>query len=559
MTFTAVTFAPVQSFIRSSRKLRDLYGSSLLLSHLGHALYADASKRLGPQAVVSPANVSLSRGVPNALVISGDYRASQARAALLAAWGKVLEECRTWLENNITHSNTTPISEGWSGDWDAEWGASWKAAALHSWEVFHGQGNTIAEARKALKASKWQRDWSLPNWTGESSTLSSAEAVVRPTMARVVKPWLVDPDAATKEAREFLTQLRAKLGEAFAGENEEISLLELVKRLITYRPILKRAFQLPGKEALPEQTVDDLLQKNFPRLTTRAHPDKEKEAPESIIWFMADGDGVGSHIQALAESGKDEEAALRAFSQTIRDWAASLYERVPQSMGSCRKATVVYAGGDDVFGALHETEPGNHDLTAADLWHWLETFPDLWQDANQPQLSISMGLVWADAKVPQREALQHARLAEGCAKARGKDRFALRLLHASGNHLEWSCPWTWLRPIRASYRDREHRQGAAASWRHLGDDLVWLQERQAITAGTAEALWEAYFPDCVLPAHASGTPGDRHRPTRAEPEAHRPFSLWLLDLGRVMAGLEKHRDKEEQERVRAGRPEEVAR
>ncbi len=90
MTFTAVTFAPVQSFIRSSRKLRDLYGSSLLLSHLGHALYADASKRLGPQAVVSPANVSLSRGVPNALVISGDYRASQARAALLAAWAKVL-------------------------------------------------------------------------------------------------------------------------------------------------------------------------------------------------------------------------------------------------------------------------------------------------------------------------------------------------------------------------------------------------------------------------------------------------------------------------------------
>jgi CRISPR-associated protein Cmr2 len=559
MTFTAVTFAPVQSFIRSSRKLRDLYGSSLLLSHLGHALYADASKRLGPQAVVSPANVSLSRGVPNSLVISGDYRASQARAALLAAWAKVLEECRTWLENNITHSNTTPISEGWSGNWEAEWGASWKAAALHSWEVFHGQGDTIAEARKALKASKWQRDWSLPNWTGESSTLSSAEAVVRPTMARVVKPWLVDPDAARKEAREFLAQLRTKLGEAFAGENEEISLLELVKRLITYRPILKRAFQLPGEEALPEQTVDDLLQKNFPRLTTRAHPDEEKVAPESIIWFMADGDGVGSHIQSLVESGQNEEAALRAFSQTIRDWAASLYERVPQSMGSSQKATVVYAGGDDVFGALHETEPGNHDLNAADLWHWLETFPDLWQDANQPQLSISMGLVWADAKVPQREALEHARLAEGCAKARGKDRFALRLLHASGNHLEWSCPWTWLRPIRASYRDRENRQGAAASWRHLGDDLVWLQERQAITAGTAEALWEAYFPDCVLPAPATAAQGDRHRPTRAEPEAHRPFSLWLLDLGRVMAGLEKHRDKEEQERVRAGRPEEVAR
>jgi hypothetical protein len=39
-TYTAVTFVPVQSFIRSSRKLSDLYGSSLLLSHLARALLA---------------------------------------------------------------------------------------------------------------------------------------------------------------------------------------------------------------------------------------------------------------------------------------------------------------------------------------------------------------------------------------------------------------------------------------------------------------------------------------------------------------------------------------
>jgi hypothetical protein len=39
-TYTAVIFAPVQSFIRSSRKLRDLYCSSLLLSHLARALLA---------------------------------------------------------------------------------------------------------------------------------------------------------------------------------------------------------------------------------------------------------------------------------------------------------------------------------------------------------------------------------------------------------------------------------------------------------------------------------------------------------------------------------------
>ncbi|MFY7696476.1 MAG: WbuC family cupin fold metalloprotein, partial [Cyanobium sp.] len=48
----------------------------------------------------------------------------------------------------------------------------------------------------------------------------------------------------------LIQQLRDKLGDAFADENEEISLLELVKRLITYRPVLVNAFALqerPGE------------------------------------------------------------------------------------------------------------------------------------------------------------------------------------------------------------------------------------------------------------------------------------------------------------------------
>ena len=32
--YTAVTFAPVQGFIEKSRKLRDLYGASVLLSYM---------------------------------------------------------------------------------------------------------------------------------------------------------------------------------------------------------------------------------------------------------------------------------------------------------------------------------------------------------------------------------------------------------------------------------------------------------------------------------------------------------------------------------------------
>jgi CRISPR-associated protein Cmr2 len=217
-----------------------------------------------------------------------------------------------------------------------------------------------------------------------------------------------------------------------------------------------------------------------------------------------------------------------------------------------QQAMVVYAGGDDLFGALHETEPGAHDLNTDHLWRWLGKFPKIWERCGQVNLTVSMGLVWADAKVPQREALQHAREAEASAKARGKNRFALRLLYASGSHLEWTCPWEWLDPILSHYTDREgrslkaSRDGRPPSWRHLAEDLQWLQSRQAIAADrtsaraatggpakphpVSEALLQAYFPGWKPPRQPEEGEG-------------RTIDQWLLDLGRVMAGLEKHRPK----------------
>ncbi|MEB3353019.1 MAG: type III-B CRISPR-associated protein Cas10/Cmr2 [Cyanobacteriota bacterium] len=535
MTYTAVTFAPVQSFIQASRKLRDLYGSSLLLSHLARAIADDAKAR--DLEVISPASIDSSRGVPNVVVIQGDYRKGHAREALLASWKGVLEACRQWVERALPDTQFVGQS-------------SWRACSLHSWELFHGQGSSIAEAREALAVNKQQRDWSVPNWTGESSTLSSAEAVVWPGMGAVQDPRLVPSGIVQDKCRTFLGELRAHrlLGEAFAGLNEELSIIELVKRLVTYPDITAQAFCADtDQEANPKA----LMPSRFRDLSMIAKENQAEVAkkPESIVWFMADGDGIGDHLQSLALK-KGEKEALQSFSQAMRTWAAGLYERVPAVMEN--QAMVVYAGGDDLFGALHETEPGANDLTTDHLWRWLRQFPEIWKGCKQEQLTVSMGLVWADAKVPQREALQHAREAEASAKARGKNRFALRLLYASGNHLEWTCPWDWLDRILTHYTDREgrtlnaSRDGRPPSWRHLAEDLQWLHSRQAIAAertvaGTraggppaapsvSEALFEAYFPGW--------------RPPRPPEEGiGRNLDHWLLDLGRVMAGLEKHRPR----------------
>jgi CRISPR-associated protein Cmr2 len=580
MTYTAVTFAPVQSFIRASRKLRDLYGSSLLLSHLARALADDAASR--GLTVISPASVSSSRGVPNVLVIEGDYRKGHASAALLSCWKRVLEACCAWLEREIRPE------QGYL------WGSSWKACGNHTWELFHGQGASIEKARQALAINKQERAWSVPNWTGESSTLSSAEAVVRPLMGAVQDPRT--PTVIRNEARSYLDLLRKHpdLGLAFVGEKEEISLTELVKRLITYKAVIVTALKSPNDS---EQQILQLIPPRFEKASTRA---KEADKSESIVWFMADGDGVGNYLESLrdqfqastpatvavadkantATKVKAEAEALSSFSASMRDWAAGLYTTIPAAFPE--KATVVYAGGDDLFGALHESEPGDGDLNHDDLWQWLKSFPTIWKRCEQKGLTVSMGLVWADAQVPQREALQHARDAEASAKARGKNRFALRLLYASGNHLEWTCPWDWLDPILEHYTDREGRSrhpanqrcidGRDPRWRHLAEDLQWLRSRQAIalrardltdaqrdaTERTARTLWQAYFPGCeLLPeppqalASSASDPDDAEPPFRAsfdEPEKGRRFDQWLLDLGQVMAGLEKYRPSKKQRR-----------
>lgn len=558
MTYTALTFAPVQSFIRASRKLRDLYGSSLLLSHLARALAEDAAAK--GLKVISPASVDSSRGVPNVLVIAGDYRKGHARDALKSSWQQVLQSCRSWLEGQLENTNLAP------DDWERSWGSSWKACGLHAWELFHGQGDSISQARQALAVNKLQRDWSVPNWTGESSSLSSAEAVVRPTMGLVIDPRDLHPGQVQEETRAFMAALRENqnLGEAFAGENEELSLTELVKRLVTYPAVAGRAFADPQGDA-PD--LKDLLPQRFQKLSGAASGSASGSAeqqPESTIWFMADGDSIGQYLEGLTSSyGADSEAeakALQSFSASMRQWAAGLYDQVPEQLPN--KAIVIYAGGDDVFGALHESEPGLKDLQADDLWRWLELFPEIWQQCGQENLTVSMGLVWADSAVPQREALQHVRDAEARAKQRGRDRFALRLLYASGNYLEWTCPWTWLQPIRQAYRDREGRSGDGSQpgrrrpqWRHLADDLLWLRSRRAIghsasdfkgkdpalkqaadhsAREVAEALLTTYFPGWL----------DWQQPDRPElPEKDRRLDEWLLDLGRVMAGLEKRQPR----------------
>lgn len=512
-TITVVTFAPVQGFISSSRKLRDLYGSSLLLSHLAKAIVDDANQR--QFVVLSPALVNTVRGTPNLLVIAGDYRRGYGLDALRSAWSQLLAATRSWIEQQLPR-------------FEYDWDASWKLWQNHAWEYFHGQGGSIGQARRNLAINKQQRAWSAINWTGESSTLAGSDAIARPAMAAVIDPRQLTAAAADQQATAFIKALQAlpALGAVFAGVGEQLSLPELVKRLVTYPPVARQSFR--------DERLLDVIPSRFDGIAESS----------AVAWFMADGDQVGSHLERQAQQAPSREAEqLSRFSGAMRSWAERLYAEVPRLMDG--KATVVYAGGDDLLGALHDqaTDRDPHrsaPLVAADLLRWLQRFPQLWSEHGQ-LITVSMGIVLVRGQVPQREALQQVRLAEASAKAHGRDRFALRLLFSGGQAIEWVCPWAWLPRILAGYRDRDQRSGERAHWGHLAADVAALRSRHALAGSTPEAravaaaLWSIYFPDLESP------PQQRQGSSAG---IDQPLGEWLSDLAQVLARLHKpvHRE-----------------
>lgn len=190
--YTAITFAPVQGFIEKSRKLRDLYGSSFILSFLSRAICDDARRYLRPDIpvselqsskdedpVVSPALISVTQGTPNQIVIQGDFPEARTHKTLTKAWKAILDICREEVERRLPE---TALAGRYT------WHRAWNTWGNNTWEYFWSQGENISDARDRLNETKRGRAWVGINWQGESSTLSGADAIAWYGMAEKMHP-----------------------------------------------------------------------------------------------------------------------------------------------------------------------------------------------------------------------------------------------------------------------------------------------------------------------------------------------------------------------------------
>jgi CRISPR-associated protein Cmr2 len=464
--YHCITFAPVQGFIQKSRKLRDLDGSSLILSFLAASICKDYQS-YPAGGLILPATIDIARGVPNQIVIQGEVSEAEIRKSFNNAWSAIVKTCQSYIESRLP---------GTTFDWNREWNYCRK----YSWELFYASGADFDSAKEAIASRKHARNWVGINWTGESSSLSGADAIAWNQMCSH-KPTDSIPRT---EIDRFYEKLMAALPETIIDERERLSIAELIKRLITLphvREHLQRNYDdLPHIEKL--ETFRDLN-----RL------DREKSEPSQWTgWFMGDGDRAGTYLDwvrtAASAVSTDPDAAIYDFSESMAIWSADLQNQIPVIIPRVHDGRIVYAGGDDFLGVLYRNAPDT-PLQLSEcferLWY---RFPEIWQKHGREKLTVSIGFVWAAPQIPQRDLLQHCRLAEKSAKSAGRDRLAIRILFNNGNHLEWCCPWWCLEEILSSYRDRN----GGTNWTHFHDDIAKLNSRHSINDRSREMTIEIF-------------------------------------------------------------------
>jgi CRISPR-associated protein Cmr2 len=495
-TYTAITFAPVQSFIEKSRKLRDLYGSSFLLSYLSKVI-CEIAERDPKCRVVSPAIIDITQGTPNQIIIKGDFDEDKAKEAFNKAWQTIVTYCRKYIEAKVPNFNYT-------------WSRHWKAWENYAWEFFYAKSTLadvqkepnltiITHARRKLNQVKLSRNWTGINWQGESSTLSGADAIAYPGMG------IEGMTNQNQGIEKFYRELSNAIGDKIIDATEYLSIPELVKRLITLDPVIENL----------NETIDVKIKtpKKFSDLNRQSD---NSEDNHWTAWFQGDGDSIGKYLRGLTENKQNQSPEeltsseadnLNNFSRVMLDWGKGLENKLPrnsvikkgENVTDYPQGRIIYAGGDDFFGVFYRNQEINNDpqpeLKPQQVLKWFYRFdPDVWdiRKTHNIQITVSVGLVWAGHGVPQRDILQHCREAEKLAKKKGRNRLAIRILFNSGNYLDWVCPWWFLKPVL----EGDQQQEVKRSWSHFYNDIHILQSRHAFSNNNSDlalGLFEIYF------------------------------------------------------------------
>ncbi len=474
-----VTLGPVQEFIAQSRRTRDLWYGSHVLSELGRAaacalldnggvLVFPALSKSDPELVPCPAPLRTSGtpplNVPNKLLAEvpiGTHPAELARKtreAVLQFWRKkvaapVKERCASILANDI--------DAVWEEQVDSfvEFTAAW--VPLGDYAEARRQVERAVAARKNLRDfSPWTKQrGNVPKSSldGARETVLSAPRAPRQRDAMLVQKYRIaggeqldavglvkraggDPDQFVPVVNVALASWLHLASREASGDLEELrkACLELGlsrvarKDLPCAKPFLfdasvllpsrwKSVFEEQGLQGDPASWGQRYVSPLLGRLS---------EPYPYVACLVADGDRVGRAIDSLGSA--DEH---RTFSRVLSGFAEQTRRIVEQE----HRGALVYAGGDDVLAFL----PLPEAIACADALRC--RFSELVASAcnnlsadARPTLSIGLGV--GHVMESMGDLLALGREAEKLAK---RDRNALAVVvdKRSGGRRTWSARW----------------------------------------------------------------------------------------------------------------------
>ena len=489
------SIGPVQGFVAQSRRTRDLWGSSYLLSYLAaHAMQGAAAHGaiVRPRVAADPlyqwvcghrdGQPPRIGSVPNHFAVESDADPARvAESALVAfrnAWQRVCDAIWHRYLERVSHLGDG-TAEIWKRQVERFWEITWVAAAK-------GETSGLLARRKHWRTHR------LPEEPGDKCT-------VMPDFQELSGHVRAAGGAAAQEA--FWDAVRRRAGELNVRDRERLCAPALVKRLfatvsqdairgeldVDHWPSTLYVGALPWLHQVREQAATqakayvERLRTVAVRGTIRNHvPLAELEGAEPADFFKLDANyyhhaflassrlapltdeaarstlvallrevcqaaGGGPPVYyalLLADGDRLGELVAQLGSEPVGRALSAFGAQVPQVVREHHGVTV-YAGGDDVLAMLPVPDALRcADRLAAAYTESFNTEPFTGETTRPATLSAAV--VFAHVRMPLGGVLAHARtLLEDVAKdANGRDSLAVAVLKPGGPHCQWVTTWT---------------------------------------------------------------------------------------------------------------------
>ncbi|NDY71659.1 type III-B CRISPR-associated protein Cas10/Cmr2 [Desulfobacter hydrogenophilus] len=528
-----IAVGPVQEFIASARKLKDLWYGSHLLSELSKSVAAvlydqgcelifpavDDKALLQPNSQLNVANkifaVSPEGSDPASLT-------AQARDAFIGHWEKICREAALKAPSLNQELFNKQIDDF------GEFFAAWVPYEEKEYKKCRSLVEAKLGGRKSLRAFK------APAWDGTGLAKSSLdgirEAVLTGVKAKdkrsfqlkkgehldvlgVVKrfgPWNNADrphfdNMAQVAARPYLAGLQKA---AIKDKNiaELIPNMEMVKNLYPDFPEGSPLADPPLWEGWPKGLSSDLLhpavleeekkliesdrqkawaalEKTLKKLWTAT----SQPSPYACL-LLGDGDNMGKTLDAISTAD-----GHRAFSASLESFAAGV-----QDIAKSYDGRIVYSGGDDVMAYA----PLDSALNCAEAFNnlFLKIMEKVGNALKIAPPTFSLGMVIVHQRTPLADALALARQAEHTAKnIGGKNCLAVIQDKRSGSPLSIHGPWQGISglPVRLKrYQEAiiAERLPSTLGYQlrriadQCGPTLAWQNTTEPANPACAEAL-----------------------------------------------------------------------